>query len=59
LEEEFSMRFLAIFTCLSVLSAVSLDYAGSNFPFTGGVIRRVTVDTGNDQHPTPKAPDRD
>jgi hypothetical protein len=41
------------------LSAVSLDYAGSNFPFTGGVIRRVTVDIGNDQHPTPKAPERD
>ena len=41
------------------LSAVSLDYMGSNFPFTGGVIRRVTVDIGNDQHPTPKAPERD
>jgi arylsulfatase A-like enzyme len=41
------------------LSAVSLDYMGSNFPFTGGTIRRVTVDTSNDQHPTPKAPDRD
>ena len=41
------------------LSAVSLDYAGSNFPFTGGVIRRVTVDIGNDQHPTPKAAERD
>ena len=38
------------------LSAVSLDYMGSTFPFTGGVIRRVTVDIGNDQHPTPKAP---
>jgi arylsulfatase A-like enzyme len=38
------------------LSSVSLDYMGSNFPFTGGVIRRVTVDTGNDQHiaPAPK-----
>jgi hypothetical protein len=41
------------------LSAVSLDYMGSNFPFRGGVIRRVTVDIGNDQHPTPKAPERD
>jgi arylsulfatase len=41
------------------LSAVSLDYMGSTFPFTGGVIRRVTVDIGNDQHPTPKPPDRD
>jgi hypothetical protein len=41
------------------LSAVSLDYAGSNFPFTGGTIHRVIVDTGNDQHPTPKPPDRD
>jgi hypothetical protein len=27
-------------------------------PFTGGVIRRVIVDIGNDQHPTPKAPKR-
>jgi arylsulfatase A-like enzyme len=41
------------------LSAVSLDYMGSDFPFRGGVIRRVTVDVGNDQHPTPKAPERD
>jgi len=41
------------------LSAVSLDYMGSNFPFTGGTIRRVTVDTGNDQHKAPKAPERD
>jgi len=41
------------------LSAVSLDYMGSNFPFTGGTIRRVTIDVGNDQHPTPKPPERD
>ena len=39
------------------LSAVSLDYMGSTFPFTGGVIQRVTVDTGNDQHPTPMPPE--
>jgi arylsulfatase A-like enzyme len=41
------------------LSAVSLDYAGSTFPFIGGTIRRVTVDTGNDQPPMPKLPERD
>ncbi len=41
------------------LSAVSLDYMGSNFPFTGGVIRHVTVDLGNDQHPTPLPAFRD
>src|SRR2546423_14640075 len=41
------------------LSAVSLDYMGSNFPFTGGVIRRVTVDVGNDQHPAPPPKFRD
>jgi arylsulfatase len=34
-------------------SAVSADYLGSEFPFTG-TIRRVVVDVGNDQHPTPK-----
>ena len=39
-------------------SAVSADYMGSEFPFTG-VIRRVTVDVGNDQHPSPKPPPRD
>ena len=42
------------------ISAVSRDFAGSNFPaFTEGVIQRATVDIGNDQHPTPKPPDRD
>jgi arylsulfatase len=39
-------------------SAVSADYMGSEFPFTG-VIRRVIVDVGNDQHPTPQPKDRD
>jgi len=39
-------------------SAVSLDYMGSEFPFTA-VIFQVTVDVGNDQHPAPKAPFRD
>ncbi len=33
-------------------TAVSNDYFGSEYPFTG-VIRRVTVDVGADQHPTP------
>ena len=41
------------------LSAVSLDYMGSTFPFTGGAIQRVTVDLGNDQHPTPAPAFRD
>jgi arylsulfatase len=41
------------------LSAVSLDYMGSTFPFTGGVIGRVTVDIGNDQHKAPPTPMRD
>jgi arylsulfatase A-like enzyme len=40
------------------LSAVSRDYAGSEFPFTG-TIRRVVVDVGNDQHPAPKEKFRD
>jgi arylsulfatase len=39
-------------------SAVSADYMGSEFPFTG-VIRRVVVNLGNDQHPTPRPKDRD
>src|SRR4029077_10484559 len=41
------------------LSAVSLDYAGSTFPFMGGTIHRVTVDIGNDQPKMPKLPERD
>src|SRR5262249_30023273 len=39
-------------------SAVSLDYMGSEFPFTG-TIRRVVVDVGNDQHPAPPPKFRD
>jgi arylsulfatase len=39
-------------------SAVSADYAGSEFPFTG-TIRRVVVDVGSDQHPTPRPKDVD
>jgi len=41
------------------LSAVSLDYAGSQFPFTGGTIGHVVVDVGNDQHPAPDPKFRD
>src|SRR4029077_17049845 len=41
------------------LSSVSLDYAGSTFPFMGGTIHRVTVDIGNDQPKMPKLPERD
>jgi arylsulfatase len=41
------------------LSAVSQDYAGSTFPFTGGTIRQVTVDVGNDQHVAPDPKFRD
>jgi arylsulfatase A-like enzyme len=44
---------------MDTLSAVSLDYMGSTFPFTGGVIQRVTIDVGNDQHPTPAPTYRD
>jgi arylsulfatase len=40
------------------LSAVSLDYMGSEFPFTG-TIYRVVVDLGNDQHPAPQPKFRD
>ena len=32
---------------------------GSNFPFTGGTIRNVTVDVGNDQHVAPAPKFRD
>ena len=41
------------------LSAVSRDYMGSTFPFTGGMIHRVTVVVGNDQHPAPAPAFRD
>jgi arylsulfatase len=40
------------------LSAVSLDYMGSEFPFTG-TIHRVVVDLGNDQPPVPRPKFRD
>jgi arylsulfatase len=40
------------------LSAVSLDYAGSEFPFTG-TVRHVVVDLGNDQHVAPQPKFRD
>ena len=40
------------------LSAVSRDYSGSEFPFTG-TIRRVIVDVGNDQPPMPQPKFRD
>jgi arylsulfatase len=40
------------------LSAVSLDYMGSEFPFTG-TIRRVVVELGNDQLPAPRPKFRD
>ena len=39
-------------------SAVSEDYMGSEFPFTGA-IRRVFVDIGNDQHAAPRPKDYD
>ena len=39
------------------LTPVSADY-GYEFPFTG-VIQRVVVDVGNNQHPAPKGPERD
>jgi arylsulfatase len=41
------------------LSAVSLDYVGSTFPFTGGRLHRVIVDLGNDQHTAPQPKARD
>jgi arylsulfatase A-like enzyme len=41
------------------MSAVSADYAGSEFPFTGGLIRRVIVDLANDQDTPPLAKFRD
>jgi hypothetical protein len=41
------------------MSAVSADYAGSQFPFTGGVIHRVIVDLANDQDTPPLAKFRD
>ena len=40
------------------LTAVSADYHGAEYAFTG-TIRRVIVDIGNDRKPMPKNPERD